>query len=328
VDHIIDASERGTSISRQLLLFSRPNEAELKPISLSHTIIGLKEMLKHFLPRSISIVTSTENNNGVILGDAGQIHQALLNLSLNAGDAMTYSGILSIREYTASSDFIKMRFGHPAVTPYVAVDVSDTGTGMDKDIMEKIFDPFFSTKERGKGTGLGLAIVHGIVKSHNGFIDVDSTPGKGTTFSLYFPSHAHATNVKSETPAQPQQQQGGTILLADDEALLRETIAEFLTELGYKVYEAANGVEALRVYERYHDSIDLVITDLGMPEMGGEELYRHIRAIDPKVKVIVSSGYLDGTTKNDLLEMGVGNVLTKPFKMQDIKEAVQTALGM
>jgi PAS domain S-box-containing protein len=326
-DRIVDASERGASISRQLLIFSRPNEAELKPISLSQTVRGLKDMLKHFLPRSIAIVTAAEANNGRILGDAGQIHQALLNLSLNAGDAMANAGTLTFEEYTVSPEFIRSRFGHDASVPYVAVSVADTGSGMDEALIKNIFDPFFSTKERGKGTGLGLAIVHGIVKSHNGFIGVESTPGTGTTFTLYFPSHMHEEKKEPAIVVRSEVHQSGTILLVDDEELLREMIADFLVERGFSVTQASNGSEALQLYESMHASIDLVITDLGMPEMGGEELYRRLRSINPDVTVIVSSGYLDGTTRNDLLTMGILKVLTKPFKMQDIQQAVGDALS-
>ncbi len=325
-DRIVEASERGTSISRQLLIFSRPNEAELKPISMSQTIAELKEMLGHFLPKTITILTDSDSANTLILGDAGQIHQALLNLSLNAGDAMANSGPLSIDAYIVSQEFIRARYTPDASVPYVAVDVTDTGTGMDESIVKNIFDPFFTTKEYGKGTGLGLAIVHGIVKNHNGFIDVNSTPGKGSTFTLYFPSLQHKEEQEQPPAALQQKEQTGTILLVDDEPLLREMIAEFLTEIGCTVHEAQNGAEALEWYTANHASVDLVITDLGMPEMGGEELFRKLRTVNERVKVIVSSGYLDGTSRTELLDMGISDVLTKPCKMQDIQKAVHDVL--
>jgi PAS domain S-box-containing protein len=326
-DGIVEASNRGASISRQLLLFSRPNEAVLKHISLSETIVELKDMLKHFLPKSITIVTKQTATDAVILGDAGQIHQALLNLSLNAGDAMANNGTLTIEEFTVDAEAIRTRFGYDAAAPYAAVAISDTGTGIDESILKNIFDPFFSTKEKGKGTGLGLAIVHGIVKNHNGFIDVDSTVGTGTTFTLYFPSLPQPAQAIAPPAVSHDDEHSGTILLVDDEQLLREMLAEFLTDIGYSVHEATNGNEALEFFTVNRDSIDLVITDLGMPEMGGEELYRRLRDLDVNVKVIVSSGYLDGTTRNDLLDMGIETVLTKPFKMQDIQKAVRSVLG-
>ncbi|MGE5313369.1 MAG: PAS domain S-box protein [Acidobacteriota bacterium] len=327
VDHIVSASERGKSISRQLLIFSRPDQAELKPISLSHTITELQSLLEHFLPKSISIRTSIEIDNGIIMGDAGQIHQALLNLALNAGDAMTNSGTLMIKEYSVPPEFMKHRFGDQSSVPYVAVCVSDTGRGMEPALIEKIFTPFFSTKERGKGTGLGLAIVHGIMKNHRGFIDVESTPGSGTTFTLFFPLAPMPPKERCGTDVRPQENHTENILIVDDEELLRETLSEFLSEVGYHVHTAVNGVEALKYFEENHDSISLVVTDLGMPEMGGEELFRRIRKIDAKAKVMVSSGYLDGTTKHDLLSMGFVSVLTKPFMLKEIRESIRKTLA-
>jgi PAS domain S-box-containing protein len=327
VDRIVEASERGRSISRQLLIFSRPDEAELKSISLSTIILGLRDMLQHFLPKTIAVKAELDVEHGIILGDAGQIHQALLNLALNAGDAMTNIGTLTIREFSVSPEFMKKRFGEASGLAYIGVCIADTGTGMDEALIAKIFDPFFSTKERGKGTGLGLAIVHGIVKNHNGYIDVDSTVGKGTAISLFFPAVAHQPITQHQAILHDGETRSGTVLLVDDEKLLREMLSDYLIALGYDVRTATNGAEALALYRMYTDTIDVVITDLGMPEMGGEELYRELWKIDPYVKVIVSSGYLDGTTKNELLAMGIKDVLTKPFKIQDINNAIRTALA-
>lgn len=327
VDRIIDASERGSSISRQLLIFSRPDQAKLKPISLSSTIIELGDMLKHFLPKSIQIAISIDADRGTIMGDGGQIHQALLNLALNAGDAMTHNGLLTIREFSVAPGFINDRFLAESTVPYVAVSVADNGVGMDDSIIARIFDPFFSTKERGKGTGLGLAMVHGIVKNHNGFIDVSSTQGKGTTFTLYFPAITQSPeSVIAETVCVPRQREE-TILLVDDEEHLREILCEYLTEAGYHIIAASNGADALEIFQNLHASIDLVITDLGMPRMGGEELFLKLMEIDCSVNVMVSSGYLDGITKEHLLQLGIKDVLTKPSKLQDIQQAIRTVLN-
>ena len=186
-DRIIEASEQGTSISRQLLMFSRPEQVQLKPVRLAQTISSLEDMLKHFFPKSITITTRIGDEDGVILGDAGQLHQALLNLALNARDAMNNTGTLTIRSGTVDAACIVKRFPGAQPGPYASISVSDTGTGIEPGILEKIFDPFFTTKAQGKGTGLGLGIVHGIVKNHKGFIDVASVPGSGSTFTLFFP---------------------------------------------------------------------------------------------------------------------------------------------
>jgi two-component system, cell cycle sensor histidine kinase and response regulator CckA len=327
VDRIIEAAERGSSISRQLLIFSRPGEAELKPISLSRTISDLREMLKHFLPKSISIHTSIKVDKGIILGDAGQIHQALLNLALNASDAMNGGGSLTIREFAPLPGLVVTRFPSAEASGYIAVSVSDTGTGMDEATIAKIYDPFFSTKGRGKGTGLGLTIVHGIVNNHHGFIDLESVPEEGTTFTLYFPLVPDEEQVKIIDETSPSMPQHATILLVDDEEPLRETLREFLSEEGYRVFTACNGKEALDFYTAEHPPIDLIITDLGMPVMGGEELFRRLRALNNGVSVVVTSGYLDGTTKEQLLNMGIRDVLSKPFKMDDIRRAMRAVLG-
>jgi CheY-like chemotaxis protein len=197
---------------------------------------------------------------------------------------------------------------------------------MEASVIAKIFDPFFSTKEHGKGTGLGLAIVHGIVKNHHGFIDVKSGPNEGATFTLYFPAAPHSAEMELRETIPVPNHPGKTILLVDDEKFIREMLVEFLEDCGYTVMPSANGAEALRLYEKHHHLIDLVITDLGMPEMGGEELYRRLRQLDENVKVIVSSGYLDGSTKTDLMDIGVKDVLTKPYKFEEIQRVIQEVL--
>ncbi len=327
VDRIVEASERGKSISRQLLIFSRPDQVKLEPISLAHTITGLQEMLRHFLPKSITIATEMEIQHGIIMADSGQIHQALLNLALNAGDAMTNQGTLTFKEHTVSPEFIRARFSVSTSVAHVAVSVSDTGVGMDEALIARIFDPFFSTKGPGKGTGLGLAMVHGIVKNHNGFIGVVSAPGEGTTFTLYFPA---ASCEVPELPAagiHPEQRHTGTILLVDDEECLRELLSEFLSDAGYTVHSSCNGTEALEYFRLHGDAIDLVITDLGMPGMGGEELFGRLKEIDPGVKVMISSGYLDRAAKEHMLQLGISAILKKPYPLQAIHDEIINVLG-
>jgi two-component system, cell cycle sensor histidine kinase and response regulator CckA len=326
VDRIIESSERGAGISRQLLIFSRPDQSEMKPISLSQIITEFQEMLKHFLPKSIEIRTSIDVDNGIIMGDAGQIHQAILNLAINAGDAMVTGGTLTIHESMVDPERIRQHFGQHIDVPFVAVSVSDTGTGIDPSVLQKIFDPFFTTKGQGKGTGLGLSIIHGIVKNHRGFIEVDSVPGKGTTFTMYFPTVSAPVSEDLSDFAFPASLHNETILIVDDESHIREALEEHLSSSGYHVLTAANGLEAIDVFQANRERIQLVITDLGMPLMGGEELAKRLMQIDCSVNVIASSGYLDGTTRTELRRIGFKEILTKPYKLQDISSAIHALL--
>jgi PAS domain S-box-containing protein len=324
VDRIISAAERGRSISRRLLNFSRPNPADLVPVSPSVLVNELREMLMCFFPKSITVETKIADSTSMIMGDPGQIHQALMNLALNSADAMDHAGCLTIEVCATDLESAGHLFAPEATGPFITISVADTGAGMDESMIGKIFDPFFSTKEQGKGTGLGLAIVQDIVKNHGGFIGVDSTLQIGTTFKLYFPIIHHEEHHAEKTVPHPARANTETILLVDDEQQLRELISDYLTASGFTVFTAANGMEALDLYRTYRESIDLVVTDLGMPEMDGTTLYHELRAINADVKVILASGFLDGITKNYLLEMGIMDVLTKPFNLIDLG----TALGL
>ncbi len=324
VDRIIDASERGASISKQLLIFSRPEQMELKPVSLVQTMDDLQKRFKHILPSSITVRVETEPEPGIIRGDVAQIQQAILNLILNASDAMPLSGTLTLRQFMTPPDTIRAKFGMETGRPYATVSVSDTGIGMNDESIKKIFDPFYSTKEIGKGTGLGLAIVHGIVKNHNGFIDVVSSPGTGTSFTLYFPSVPADSRMEQTISDVFPPSPDGNILVVDDEEIIRDSLREYLADMGYIMHTASNGIEALKIYREHQASISLVITDLGMPQMGGEELFRCLYSIDNAVKVIATSGYLDRTTKDRLLALGFKDVITKPFKMNTVETSIRT----
>ncbi|NUN69155.1 MAG: PAS domain S-box protein [Bacteroidetes bacterium] len=326
IERIIEASERGASISKQLLLFSRPEQAELLPISVHTVIAQTVDFLTHFLPKQYVVVPRTASTSGIIMGDAGHLHQALLNLSINARDAMPNGGVITLSTALLPGDEVRRRFPDAPDHEYVSLSVKDTGAGMDETIQQRIFEPFFSTKARGKGTGLGLAIVHGIVRLHKGLIDVSSTPGTGTTFTMYFPSIAvEATEEpKDETPMQPQRP--ATVLIVDDEEMLREILVESLREEGFETLSAVDGIDALRVYAEHRGRIALVITDLGMPNMGGEELFAKLHSMDPAVKVIVSSGFLDSTSRSELLQRGIRDVVTKPYKFDQIISVIQRVL--
>jgi len=322
VDQIIDVADRGASISKQLLLFSRQSDLNMKPISLSGLINELKSMLGHFIPKKITIKTAIEVENGLINGDAGHIHQVLLNLCLNARDAMGESGTLTITEKSTDASVIKEKFSKEADGKYVVVSISDTGSGIDDSILSKIFDPFFTTKEKGKGSGLGLSIVDGLVKSHNGFIEVKSKKGEGTTFNLYFPAINNVDNYKSK-PSKYTAIAGKVILVVDDEKDIRELFREYLEMIGTSVILASDGIEALEIYKKMGPGIDVVISDLGMPNMSGEELFQNLKKLNPKVNVIISSGYLDRLTRESIMQLGVKEVIAKPYKFVEIANILE-----
>jgi PAS domain S-box-containing protein len=321
IESIIDVAHRGSSISKQMLLFSHQSELKLQPVSLSQIIEDLKSMLVHFIPKTTEIKTAVDGKNGYIKCDMGHIHQVILNLCINAKDAMGDHGILTLAEQSVPGDVVRRRFPKATAERYVALSVSDTGSGIDEIILQKIFDPFFTTKEMGKGTGLGLSIVDGIVRSHGGFIDVQSTLGQGTTFTLYFPA---VTDFQTEVPLKSSNGhlQGKNILVVDDEEILLSILSEFLQEIGCNVITATDGAEAVNVYSTKASMVDAVISDLGMPNMNGVEMFSELKKINPGVKVIISSGYLDRTFRSQMLKNGIIDVVNKPYKFEEIEEVL------
>jgi len=326
VDQIIDVSHRGVSISKQLLFFSRQSEINLQPISLSHIIEEVKVMLQHFIPKTISVKTDIGVDNGIINGDAGHLHQIILNLCLNAKDAVGEHGTITISERMIDASSLRGKFPTIHQRQYVSVAVSDTGTGIDESTIPKIFDPFFTTKEKGKGTGLGLSIVNGLVRSHHGFIDVVSKKGEGTTFTLYFPLSEHLSEVEISLGAR-HSIKGKTILVVDDEEVFRSALKENLEHAGCTVLTASDGFTALEMYLRHGSAIDVVISDLGMPNMTGEEMYKKLKSIDPLVKVIISSGYLDNSIRSQMIADGIKEVITKPYKFSEIDTIIGTIIA-
>ncbi|MBM9499949.1 PAS domain S-box protein [Leptospira sp. 201903071] len=322
VHRIIEAAKRGGSITKQLLLFSRPGSSELKPISISHIIREVTDILSFSLPKNISIETKIDLTNGIILGDSGHLHQVILNLALNARDAMLDGGKITILETTVKGTEVRKKFLSGNAKEYVCIHVSDTGKGMNSETKQKIFEPFFTTKERGKGTGLGLSIVDTITKNHFGFIDVESALNQGTTFKLYFPAIAAAENRVSEIEKQRTNIQAN-VLIVDDEIMVLEVLKDILELSGCNVLTSNSGKQALEVFRNPDHSIDLVITDLGMPEMSGDSLFFKLKEIKPEIKVIITSGHIEREKKEKLLLQGVKAILDKPYKIEEVQSIIQ-----
>ncbi|MCS6988152.1 MAG: PAS domain S-box protein [Chloroherpetonaceae bacterium] len=307
--------ERGSHIARQLLDFSRSEQTEKQPIELSRIIDEIANTLRRLLKKNVTVQVSQSVEQAWIMGNDKQIYQVLLNLGINAGDAMPNGGVLSFSLSTS-------RYGEKDCA---IIRVRDTGTGIPPDVKARMFEPFFTTKGLGKGTGLGLAIAHGIVAAHDGQIEVDTELGKGTTFTLAFPLLELPKALDSEEP--PLSDEGGseTLLLVEDEPFLRNLLAKTLRSKGYKVIEAADGEEALNVFEKRHHEIDLVLTDMGMPNIDGYELLKKIRRKKKDARVVVMSGYMDSEQAQKLAKENI-DVVSKPFEMAELSATIRNAL--
>jgi CheY-like chemotaxis protein len=260
-----------------------------------------------------------------IEADRGQIEQVLLNLFVNAADAMPGGGNLYLKTKNVSHVNIKSNQFNPRPGNYVQLTISDTGSGMDQATLEHIFDPFFTTKEMGRGTGLGLASVYGIIKGHDGYIDVASEKGQGTTFIIYLPATQMAVKEPAEAAAELIRG-SGTLLVVDDEDLVLHVAANMLEKLGYTVLKARNGTEAVHVFDAHKNQIKLVVLDIIMPDMGGGEVYDKIKTINPDVKVLLASGYSVDGQAIELLERGCDGFMQKPFTMEELSGKIEQIL--
>lgn len=328
--NIIESSaERGAGIVKQVLTFSRGVEGERVLLQPKHLIGEIGKILAQTFPRNIDFQSQFPPDLWTVMGDATQLHQVLLNLCVNARDAMMPKGgtlTLGAENVDVDQHFARMNPG-AQLGPHVVLRVGDSGTGMSAETMDKIFDPFFTTKEIGKGTGLGLATVMGIVKSHGGFITVQSEIGIGTTFKIYLPSSGSAANADGVTGDQEiQRGKGELVLVVDDEAPIREALVQTLQDYGYRAYTAEDGSDALALFFQRRDEIKVVLTDLAMGQMDGLALVRALRKLDSKVPVIVSSGHLQPEQSVIFERLGVKTFLDKPYTASKLMKAIQQAL--
>ena len=324
---IRETAKKGSDLVRQLLTFSRKVETNPRPLDLNYQVEQATELLRRTIPKMIDIELHLAEDVQTVFADPAQIEQLILNLALNSKDAMPEGGRLV---FTTKNVFLGEQYcrAFPAVQSgdYVLLSIMDTGYGMEKDVLDHIFEPFYTTKKPGEGTGLGLSIVFGIVKMHGGHITCSTAIGKGTTFDIYLPAIGEQLGSELETTAPMPAFGTETILLVDDEELVRSLGEELLSHVGYTVITAKNGKEALELYKRRQDEISLAILDLIMPEMGGKQCVMELVKLNPKLKILVSSGYpLDSETRK-FLEKVVKGIVAKPFKVKDLLIAVRTAL--
>jgi CheY-like chemotaxis protein len=321
------ASDRATALVRQLLAFSRKQILEPRMIDLNQVVSGVEKMLRRLLGEDILLEVTLAAKLGTVLADAGQVEQVLMNLVVNARDAMPRGGRLTIETSnvelvgSGGAAFARLKPGR-----YVAFTVTDSGSGMDEATLARAFEPFFTTKGLGKGTGLGLSTVYGIVKQSEGEVRVRSKPGAGTTFTVYLPRRDGQVGVRASEPIPLVSTGHETVLVVEDEESLRALVERILRNAGYKVLVAENGADALTLFNQHEGKVDLLLTDVVMRQMSGREIAERLARSKPALKVLYMSGHTDEIIdRHGLLENGV-RLIGKPFTAEDMSRKVRTVL--
>jgi two-component system, cell cycle sensor histidine kinase and response regulator CckA len=323
---ITEATERGAHLVQQLMMYIKKSPIRFEDLAINEVIGEMTELVMQTFPQTITFSVDLDSRNPVVYADRNQVRQILFNLLLNARDAMPRGGTISITSDVVSGSALQDRFIQVKDIEYVRIAVHDTGIGMDKEIQSRIFDPFFTTKEIGKGVGLGLPMVFGIIESHNGFIDVDSTPDEGSTFTVYMPM------LRFEEKSEPEKTDnehidispgGEAVLIVEDEESMRILLSETLKSSGYTVFTAADGIEAVEVFERERKTLSAVILDLGLPRLGGYETFLKMREINAEIPVIIASGYNDPDAKLAIENAGARFFVQKPYKFRHILKLVR-----
>jgi PAS domain S-box-containing protein len=329
IKQVEKASRRAADLVRQLLAFSRRQILQMKVLDLNSLLRNLEKMLRRILGEDIDLLATLAEDLGKVRLDPGQMEQVIMNLAVNARDAMPAGGKLTIETSNVKLDEAYAR-SHISVIPghYVELSVSDTGVGMSREVRERVFEPFFTTKEKGTGTGLGLSTVYGIIKQSGGNIWVYSELGQGTTFKIYLPrveEELDLLQLREDSDSLPKG--GETLLFVEDEASVRDLAVHFLRRQGYTAWVAADGAEALRIAQEHaEEKIHLLVTDIVMPRIGGKDLAERLRNLRPDLKVLFTSGYADdAVTRHGVLEPGI-DFLEKPFSLARLSQKVRETL--
>jgi PAS domain S-box-containing protein len=326
---INNAVSRAAELIAQLLTFSRKVESRLRPLDLNREVVAVEQMLRRTIPKMIDIRLDLAKDLRIVNADPVQIEQILMNLAVNAKDAMFEGGVITIetRNVTVVRTFHEAQAEVPS-GDYALLTVTDTGQGMSAEVLEHIFEPFYTTKRIGRGTGLGLPMVYGIVKSHKGHISCHSETGRGTAFRIYLP-----VVDRPPAPAKPKNNQPlprgsqETILVVDDEDAVREVTCKTLEKFGYQVLAAPDGESALELYKQAQARIDLIVLDLGMPGMGGYKCFERLREMNPQAKIIIASGYSFNVVVKEVLAAGAADFIGKPYQVADLLTKVGQALN-
>jgi two-component system cell cycle sensor histidine kinase/response regulator CckA len=328
LEQVLKAGYRGKDLVKQIITFSRRRDEERRPMRISPIVKEALKMLRASLPTTIDIRQNIKTQSGMVLADPTQIHQVLMNLISNAAYAMREKGgVLEVSLTDVDIYLDDAAPPHPDLKPgpYLKLTVSDTGHGIEHAIMERIFDPFFTTKRPGEGTGMGLAVVHGIVKSYGGAILVDSEPGKGSAFDVFFP-RIEGYVLPEVDAAAPMPTGDEHILFVDDEEALADMVQQMLERLGYSVVVKTSSLEALEVFKVHPDQFDLVITDQTMPHMAGVDLAKEIMRIRPEIPIILCTGFSEVISAEEAKTFGIREFLMKPFATRMLAETIRRAL--
>ncbi len=325
---IAETARHSRELTSRLLTFSRKGRVVTRPVDVHESVRLVADLLERTLDRDLRIDLRLEARQTTLLGDASQIHNALLNLGVNARDATPPGGRITFATRNVAFDQVSEDGGTP-IPPgrYVEVDVEDTGSGMGPEVMAHLFEPFFTTKPPGQGTGLGLSAVYGVVRDHQGVIRVESRPGEGSAFRVFLPLAEGQAPVEEPARAQPGSRCLGTVLVADDDKILRRLGAELLGELGYEVVVAEDGLQAVEAFRQRPGGFDVVLMDMVMPRMNGLDALREIRRTDPKARVVFMSGYETEVLREGLREEAIDGFLQKPYGSDELARCLAEAIG-
>ncbi len=325
IEVIEKSALKSADLTKQLLGFARGGKYIVKPVSLNAVAENILQIISRTFDKTIDISSKLQDDLWLVEADQSQIENVLLNLCLNAKDAMPSGGALYIETSNQEHTDTDTLFPWADSEKYVAITVRDTGSGIKEDIKDRVFEPFFSTKEKGKGTGMGLAMAYGVIKSHGGYITVDSEVGKGAAFTVYLPA-TDKQMIDEKKDFHGIKRGKGTILLVDDEEIVRNVGRGILEHAGFSIIEASDGRNAVDIYSRKKDEIDGVILDIIMPKMGGKETLEGLKQINPNVKVLVASGYSLQGTAREMIDAGAKDFIQKPFNYNDIVDKVNLLL--
>jgi CheY-like chemotaxis protein len=328
VQEIRRGADRAATLTQQLLAFSRKQILQPRVLEIDKVVTSMATLIRRLIGEDVRLEIQLKSNDACVHADRGQLEQVVMNLAVNARDAMPQGGRLIIETHVVDldDDFVRANAGSRAGR-YVELLVRDTGIGMSSEILSHVFEPFFTTKEVGRGTGLGLATVYGIVKQSGGYIRVQSEENVGTRFEILLPFVEATPEVETAPQAAPSMAaHGETVLVAEDERAVRALASRILRKRGYQVLEASDGAEALEVARQHEGEINLLLTDIVMPVMGGRELAEQLLTLRPTAKVLFMSGYMDDALLQRGVEQGVGRLLEKPFTPDDLAVKVREVL--